>query len=61
MVWIQDAETKRLRGRKKLKDFRHENKRIGGYSVRNTLRKHKLTLPDPEIAYVRRYIKESGF
>jgi len=61
VIWIQDSETKKIRGRKKLKDFRSENKRIGGVLVRNNHRKHKLTYTDPESLYVRRYVSESGF
>jgi hypothetical protein len=61
VIWIQDSETKKIRGRKKLKDFRSENKRIGGLLVRNNQRKHKLTYTDPLSVYVRRYVKESGF
>ena len=61
MTWIQDQETKKLKGRKKLKDFRSENKNIGGYLVRNSHRKRMQKLPDKEFKYLERYIAESGF
>jgi hypothetical protein len=61
VIWVQDQETKKLRGRRELKDFRHEAKRTGGYTVRKKHRLHKLTLKDPQLEYTKRYIAESGF
>jgi len=61
VFFLQDAEIKKSKGRRKLKDFRNESNNIFGYFVRNDHRNHVKSLKDPVLLYTSRYMKESGF
>jgi hypothetical protein len=62
VYYIQLEQTRRVKGRKYLKDYSHENKNIYEVLKRRTLAIQMLeNKKDPFFLWLERYVNESGF